>query len=676
MLGGDNMDMLLARAAEERLSPGKRLDATQWSMLVQGARSAKERLLGRDGPESVPVAVVGRGSKLVGGTLSTPLTRAEVQERIIDGFFPMVPLDAPVQKGQRSAIQELGLPFAADPAVSRHIAAFLRRHAAEIAEALESPAGALPRPDAVLLNGGVFNSAALQARLLEVMQAWFPETPPLKLLPHDDLDLAVARGASWFGRVRRGEGTQIGGGSPRAYYVGIDAGPGAEGSPKSVCVIPRRQEEGVEVALPDRTFALLLQKPVRFTLASSTQDAGHKPGELVTLDEHAQALPPIETVLSAPNGLQGQIPVRLVAKLTEVGTLELFCVSAGEGGAGAKDLRWKLEFQLRGQAHREGATQVQPLPARFAEGREAIDKVYGKKPQPVSPREVKDLFRNLEKVLGPREDWSTALCRELWAELYAGLGRRRRSEDHERIWCQLTGFCLRPGFGHPLDAWRVAEIWKTFQAGLQFHQEKANWAEWWIMWRRVSGGLDEPGQKQLFALLMPYLRPVPAGAKPTKQKGIKFEGPDEMLRLAASLERVAPALKQELGDIVLERLKAGGKGGQLAWSLGRLGARQPLYGSAHTAVGPAVAEAWAEALLALDWSQADGAPFAALSLARVTGDRARDLDPALREKVAAALLAAKSPPRWAQAVREGLEMEQQEQAKVFGESLPAGLKLL
>jgi molecular chaperone DnaK (HSP70) len=674
MLGGDNMDMLLARTAEERLAGNNKLDATQWSMLVQSARQAKETLLGPQPPASVKVTVAGRGSRLVGGSMSTELTGDEVQRLLVEGFFPHVAPDAQPLKATRSAIQELGLPFASDPAISRHVVGFLRRHASGVAEALGTSPNELPRPDAVLLNGGVFNSPTLQKRLLEVVNAWFPAGPAVKLLPHESLDLAVARGASWFGRVRRGEGLRIGGGSARAYYVGVETQ--AE-TKLGLCVVSRRQEEGAEAEVPNKTFALLLNRPARFPLFSSSGDAQHARGDLVPLDD-ASPLPPIETVLAAPNGLAGQVPVRLASRLTELGTLELFCVATSGSAANAatKDLRWKLEFQLRGRALAEGRTQVEPLPARFEQGREAVERVYGKKPLPFAPRDVKDLFRNLEKLLGPREGWSTAVCRELWSELYAGMSRRRRTADHERVWCQLTGFSLRPGFGHPLDAWRAAETWKAFEPGLQFHTEKTNWNEWWILWRRIAGGLDEAAHRTLWNAVFPHLKPVLPNAKPTKTRGVKPEGHDEMVRLAASLERVDAKSKTELGDILLERLVVSGASHQLAWAIGRLGTRRPLYGSAHTVVPIDVATRWLEVLLGLDWTRVEGAPFAAMMLSRVTFDRSRDLESIWRERVAERLASMKSPELWIKGVREGVEMQAAEEARAFGDSLPAGLKLL
>lgn len=680
LLGGDNMDILLARTCEARLATGStRLDATQWSQLVAAARQAKEQLLSPGAPEKVRVAIAGRGSKLVGGTLSTELTREEVRSLVVEGFFPRVESDAPVQRGGRSAIQELGLPFVQDPAIPRHVAAFLRAHRDTVALATGNEAQALPRPDAVLFNGGVFNAPVLQERLLEVLSGWFPERKAIGALRHESLDLAVACGASHFGRVRRGEGVRIGGGSARTYALAITE---ADGTLRGLCVVPKRQPEGTDVEVAGRTFALTLQRPVRFALHASTQ-GGHALGDVLELGEGWSTLPPIETVLTGPAGLQGELPVKLVARLSEVGTLELSCVSQSDKPA-FSELRWNLAFPLRGEGAREGATRIEPLPKRWAEARELVELVFGKRPQPVGPREVKDLIRNCEKVLGPRETWSAATCRELWSETHAGFSRRRRSADHERVWCQLAGYALRPGFGHPLDAWRVGETWKAFAPGLQFHPEAANWGEWWVMWRRLAGGLDEAAHVTLAEALLPHLAVPAADAKAKKPKGIQPQGFEEMVRLAGALERLPAARKFQLGEALCGRLLQKVPPGEkpfcghstLVWALGRLGARAPLYGSAHVVLSPDSARAWLEMVLASDWSKVDSAPLAAMQLARVTGDRARDLDPELRERVALRLEKAGAVPEWVTAVREHVAMEKSEEARILGESLPAGLRLL
>ncbi|HTL17285.1 MAG TPA: Hsp70 family protein, partial [Patescibacteria group bacterium] len=259
MLGGDNMDAALSRTVEERmLGAGRRLSMTQWTQLTQAARLAKEHLLSRpskhrrgrkrgsseSAPDHYNLSLIAEGSQLVGTTLSARIDQAEAERVILDGFFPRSGWQQEPERGNRAALREVGLPYAQDPAITRHLASFLRAHSAAANAALGRPADApgLPRPDAVLLNGGVFNSESITRRLVEVISAWWPEQEAIPLLSHDSLDLAVARGAAFYGLARRGLGRRIGGGSAHALFVGLEK-PGAD-EPMALCVIPRGQEEG------------------------------------------------------------------------------------------------------------------------------------------------------------------------------------------------------------------------------------------------------------------------------------------------------------------------------------------------------------------------------------------------------------------------------------------------
>lgn len=675
MLGGDNMDAALARRVEEKLSPdGRRLSATQWTQAIQAARTAKEALLGTEPLERHGVSLVSGGSRLLGGSLSTELTREEAEALVLDGFFPRTAPEERPRRAARMALQELGLPYAQDAAVTRHIAAFLAQHAAAGFTALgEAPPseGALPRPDAILLNGGVFNSPRIAERLVEAVSGWWPGAPRIPLLRHESLELAVARGAAYYGLVRRGHGLRIGGGAARAYYVGLER-PADSAEQPALCLIPRGFEEGQKVELGERPFTLTLGRPVQFSLYSTTSDRIDKPGDVIPLAEDLRPLPPIHTLLKSASGKVAEVPVHLQAALTEIGTLELYAVSD------VADERWRLEFELRGAGASQDITITESMPARFGEAKEHVERIYGNKPMPLGPKDVKQLSRTLEKVLGPRETWRVPVLRELWSAMFAGASKRRRSEDHERVWYSLTGYTLRPGFGYPLDGWRAEQTFNLFEQLVQHHTEKAVWIEFWVMWRRIAGGLTEAQQAKLYAYLEPHLaiRVPPDVKPPAKKKGIQPEGLDEMVRAAASLEHLPAEKKAELGGWIAARLRAEAKsGGPWAWSLGRLGARVPLYGSSHRVVDVETAEAWLTLLLELDLRKIDGAPFAAAQLARMTGDRMRDIDPELRARTAKALSQAKAHEAWVRMVNEVLALEAADEARALGDTLPAGLRL-
>jgi hypothetical protein len=675
MLGGDNMDAALARYVEERLvAGGRKLSATQWTQLVQAAREAKESLLGADAPERHGIAVVAEGSRLLSGALSAEIQGAEAGRLILEGFFPTCAPDEVPPRTARTALQELGLPYAQDPAITRHLAAFLRQHAAACFTALnEKPdRNALPRPDAVLLNGGVFNSGKISQRLMEVVSSWWPDAPPVRLLPHDSLEFAVARGAVCSGLARLGLGRRISGGSAHALYVGL-AAEGGSGAPRAICLIPRGHEEGQPVDLKNLPFQLTLGRPVQFPLFSTTSDRIDRAGDVVDIGEEFRALPPIHTLFKGAEARMTTVSVHLRAVLTELGTLELWCASD------AGDERWRLEFELRGTTAHTAATVTQPMPARFAEVRTIIDRVFGSKPMAISGKEVKQLGRTLEKTLGPREEWRLPLLRELWSVLYARAGRRRRSADHERVFFQLLGYSLRPGVGYPLDEWRCEQTFVLFGQSVSFHAEPSVWSEFWVMWRRLAGGLAEAQQQTLWAFLKPHLawRIPPEPPKDAgRPKGTNPEGLDEMVRVAASLEHLDPADKALLGNWIIHRLKSPGtSGGPWAWALGRLGARAPIHGSSHKTVAVEQATAWLSLLLETGWQRIDGTAFAAAQIARLTGDRTRDLDAEMRTRVFAALKAGGAPDAWLKMLNEVGTLEKADEARALGDTLPIGLRL-
>lgn len=702
VLGGDNMDLALARWIEPRLSGAAAgqpahapLSATQLAQLTQRCRSAKERLLAPDGPAETTVTLQGSGSRLIGGARSATLTRADVDRLLVEGFFPQVAADAqPVRA--RGALVEFGLPYAHDAAITRHIAAFLQRQG-----------GALP--DTVLLNGGVFHAQALRDRLLATLRGWQPAgAPPIRLLEVDEprLDAAVARGAVAYAMARAGSAPRIRSNAARAYYLALDGGQG-------VCVLPHGTPEGDTVQLADRRFRLRLGRPVRFNLATSATDRHHGAGELVALqdsDEGLQRLPPIATVLPKTQaGGAAQVEVQLEARITDVGTLEMHCVAVNA----PHPQRWQLEFQLRGDAATQDAqadgdadagadadlhanagakppsaashSKTTATHPRLPEALAAIDRVYGgKKQEGVDAKEVRQLRATLERLLGDRATWPTPLLRTLFGALLQGARRRRRSAQHERSWFNLVGFTLRPGFGDPLDGWRMQQMWELFGPGIAHSDDSQQWSEWWTLWRRIAGGLDAEQQQMVYDVIAYYLQPAGSTDIPAPE-GPRMQAPDELLRMAASFERIQPADKTQFGGWLLQRLKQQQQQqpqrptAELWWALGRLGARQPLYASVHHVLPPATVQGWLaqiEADIAPDWPRHEAAAFAVAQIAQATGDRARDLPKEVREQIAGQLEAAHAAPGWVAMVRDVTVLDEADQRRVFGEALPPGLVLV
>lgn len=688
MLGGDNMDLVLAHLAEARLTGGPdgaagRLSATRLSQLLERCRAAKEQLLVAHAPDQVPVTLLGTGSSVIGGARTVALARSEVERAIVDGFFPLIAPTEPVRQ-RRSGIVEFGLPYASDPAITRHVAAFLAQHASAAREALgdTAPAAdALPVPDTLLLNGGVFRAAILARRLEEILRTWRGQ--PLRLLHNENPDVAVARGAVAYALAREGLAPKIGGGSARSYFLLLDdRGKNGTAHGQCICILPRGSAPGKELVLHERTFALRLGQPVRFHLLSSTADDSAHPARLGDLVDPSRGdfvtLPPIAAVLKpdAAGGRQ-EVPVQLATALTEVGTLEMHCVSTDDPRR-----RWLLEFQLRGDAAPTDAINAgeaeYPLPPRFRDALDKIDRIFGSRAQKVEPKEVRQLRAQLEKLIGSRDHWETPLLRRLADALWQRARGRRRSADHERVWFNLVGYCLRPGFGYPLDDWRVAQLWSIFEAGAQHRKDGQVASEWWTMWRRVAGGLDRDAQLRLLEDFAFNVQETEAGQP--RPPSLVAGSHDDMLRLVASLERIPASYKVEIGDWLLGLLNDPAAqavpASLVLWTLARVGARHPFYGSAHDVVAPEIAARWLDTISALDWKRVESASFAAAHLARLTGDRSRDLPPELREQVAARLAATGASPAWITMLREAVQLDEASERSFLGDSLPPGLKLI
>ena len=345
LLGGDNMDLTLAFRARERLAAdGTQLDHWQFRSLTLGCRQAKERLLSDERETKQPIAILGRGRKVVGGSLRLVVERADVEEVLVDGFFPRSQVTERPQAQRRTGLQEIGLPYATDPGVTRHLAYFLTRHA----QAVGDDHTGFVRPTAVLFNGGVMGAPALRRRLIEVLNGWLQEAgcDAVRVLGGGNPEHAVARGAAYYGLARRGRGVRIRGGTARSYYIGIEtampAVPGMSPPIKALCVVPHGLEEGSEVELPAQEFGLAVGEPAAFRFLSSATRREDQVGTFVeTWTDDIEELAPLTTTLEWSGQEGTTVPVRLHARVSEVGVLELWFVSR-DGSQ-----RWKLESNVR-----------------------------------------------------------------------------------------------------------------------------------------------------------------------------------------------------------------------------------------------------------------------------------------------------------------------------------------
>jgi hypothetical protein len=354
LLGGDNMDLALAHVLRQRLeASGNRIDTWQLHGLWHQSRMAKEKLFESPKTRSHPITLLGKGTKLIGGTIKTELAREDLDQVLVEGFFPKVASSELPARQRRVGFQELGLPYAADPAITKHLARFLSeqlRNSLEAAAIRRGRSG-LACPTHILFNGGVMKAAVLRDRVVEVLNDWLRDEgfDPLgaeQILDAPDLEHAVARGAAYYGKARRGRGVRIRSGASRTYYIGIESAmpavPGMEAPLKALCVVPFGMEEGTEATIPGREFGLVVGEPAEFRFLSSSVRKQDRIGSLLEdWGADIEELSPLEVTLKM-DGQQGTVvPVRLETRVTELGTLEVWCVSRDGTN------RWKLELNIR-----------------------------------------------------------------------------------------------------------------------------------------------------------------------------------------------------------------------------------------------------------------------------------------------------------------------------------------
>jgi molecular chaperone DnaK (HSP70) len=683
MLGGDNMDLALGRHLEARLAgrPGK-LESKRWHQLCHQCRKAKETLLGKeDGQASMDVVVMGSGGKLIADTLKGTLTCEEVGQLILEGFFPVVPLEEGPQEGRRTGLTEWGLPYVQDPAVSKHMGAFWKRF--ESLMARETGRSVL-YPDFLLFNGGSLTPAPVRNRIREIVSHWFRDVAGEGWFPEElenpNPELAVAIGAAYYGLVRMGEGVRVGAGSPRAYYVDVEAEMAADesGTRTGVCLVPRGTEEGFEVQLEAPTLEVLANQPASFQLLTSSTRLGDRLGEVIDLaEDEITVFPPIRTVLRyGKKGIAQKLPAHLAVRLTEVGTLDLWCQST------ETPHRWQLRFDVRQDVDREAAAEMPSGEildqAIIEKAQEKIQAAFvgGATSKEHSPER---LMKGLSAALKmQKEKWPTSLVRRLSDTLLEVRKGRALSPQHEARWFNLLGFCLRPGFGDPVDEWRMKEVWKIYLQGLLFPRQVSCRSELWIFLRRVAGGLSAGHQWRVYQQLAGYFQSP--GAKKKKwdsqlPKRLNAQEELEVWMALANFERLPVETKVELGRLLIEKIRKKTRPQEL-WTLGRLGARVPLYGPLDRVVSNAEASAWVAKLLSLGLPAREAMAHALVQLARHTGDRERDVPEKDRQQVAEWLGQLPQSDRLRELLTNAESTwEEQEQAWVFGEALPSGLTL-
>jgi molecular chaperone DnaK (HSP70) len=653
LLGGDNIDLALAHIVERQFTGGAtgELAGAEWEQLVAACRNLKEQALSIAGApdDPFPVAIAGRGSSLMAASRAATVTRADIERVLFTGFFPDTGKDSRPSQSQ-AGLRELGLPYAADSAVTRHLADFLRHR---------------PAVDAVLFNGGSVTPPALRARIAAQIGAWQDGTPPRELANAEPA-LAVAHGAARFGALLHRQTANIAAGAARAVFLEVQTAPDTM---SLVCVLPRgaAPEVSFEIGIPG--LEVRTDQPVRFRTFSSTRHGRVGAGDVLDWkDGDFHALPPLQTIVTTGGTERGSAPVRLVARINALGLLQIACVGTDSRG----EQSWPLEFNLRPAEQLNPAATAPPaepnIPPEAVElARKRIQSVFSRPATGAAKIAAGPVLQSLERLAGlPRAIWNAATLRALWRPMADQFDGRRLSVEHEEAWLSLAGFLLRPGFGVAGDELRMDDLWRVHESGPRFPGKRIKNQEY-LLWRRVAGGLSSDRQE---ALLMGEMERLCGG-----------RAPDELVRLAGALELLPVDTKSELAEafiaIAAGLLSEKRQCAPYFNALGRMLSRAPLRAGPEAVLAPALVERAFDAFSGYDWSEpalAETQPMF-LRCARVVGDRSLDVSGRVRNAIATKLEKAGVAERRTGRIKSFVAMDRSDRASQYDEALPPGLVL-
>ncbi len=662
LLGGDNIDLTLAYLLEQKLTHGKKkLTGRQWNQLLVQARDLKERILGGeeslstiDSDSEFSITLSGSGAGMFASTLSTTISAAEVQHCVLDGFFPLCDAqDRPQIK--TSGLKEWGLPYASDSGISRHLAAFLDNQ----------------HVDAILFNGGSVTPLLLRNRLHQLICSWQADAPPV-VLHNEAISMAVARGAARYGWILQQQTTEnrIAGGHAHALYLEVVSGKKKK-ERSLVCILPKGMEAGNTTHINQAEFDLIVNQPAQFQCCYSARRNQDLAGAIIPWNKNDfHPLPPLQTAIhlaaDRPAVANNRLRVTLEATLNELGLLQLYCVEKQGDG------RWRLDFNLRKGVDDDHSPTTAPSPFKADEKARLaapfIQAVFAKKKDPNLPEvKPKQLLKQLEQKLGSRDSWSSTTLRSLWPELAVGMTRKTRSLEHEGAWLYLAGFTLRPGYGVQRDDSRIEELWRLFSLGMSFPKEKRIQSHWYLLWRRIAGGLSNSRQEQILNKIIVLLRS-------------SGDSVPEMVYLAGALERISTETKVELIRLFSQALlkdrirhKA-----PYIWALGRLLSRTPLYAGVNSIVHPRHVTTLFDKVSGFDWQCEPWKGLAGLFAlaARCTEQRDIDIDDETQRKISAKMRETKVAIELIRPIENFIAISNEDREVQFGESLPAGLILI
>jgi hypothetical protein len=657
LLGGDNIDMALAHYIEGKMiDDGEELSREEWSRLQYYARAAKEHLLSCDGDEGYTITLQGSGSSLLAGSKSATVTKKEIETLIREGFFGVYGKEEALALRRSSGVRAVGLPYESEPSITKHCVSFLERNCGGVA------------PTHILFNGGTMKPEGFQDDVVAAIEKVYESAPTV--VKTSSLDYAVAKGAACFAKTRRGYGTRVGGGIPRSYYLAVDVPTGDGIEKKGLTMLARGSEEGT-VYEAEKTFLIKPNVPVIFDVLTSHVRFDDGAGDIVDINEEEfSRLAPLHTVVrfgkKKKKEAHGDVAVRLAIKLTEIGTLEL-CLKAEES-----DHTWMLQFQLKNILGHDDSIAMsrqrqhdETLEDGALQGAEkVIREVYDGAGKP------QHIMRDLEEAIGtPREKWSPSILREIWKYVYDVAEKKGRSAEHESRWWNLAGYSLRPGFGVPLDDFRMKDIWKIILGEYRKNVAHDVMLQRLICYRRLAGGLNKGMQMQL-------AREVIDSVVVKKQLASRLNTSEyaEKIRLLGAFEYLDIAIKEKVGKLLIAKIAAGRGVACDYWTVGRMGARHMVYGSLGTILPVDACDTWIRGLLGGE-AKNEGMVFALGMLSRETDHREINVSKETRGDIYAFFDKTTYKERIKKYTAAEACLSHKEQAAVVGDDLPAGLTL-
>jgi hypothetical protein len=670
LLGGDNIDLAIANLFESKLVDRTKLSSVQWNWLVTYARNLKEKILSEDGPseQSFLVSIPKRGSDLLKGVLTAQVTRAEIEEILLNGFFPKCQRDdQPLHT--LGGLKEWGLPYAADSAITKHLASFLRDR---------------PYVDAVLFNGGSLYPKVLKERLCQLIGEWQGRVLPIPL-ENTDPDLAVARGAARFGVLLQHRVRWVKAGAPSAVFLEAHWLRDGRTKPQRslVCILPRGAGYEQEFSIINLNLELQVNRLVQFQSWYSTFDNSSQVGTVVNYSvQGLHSLPSLEVFAKVEGEIGATshtVPVTLTTRLNELGLLQVLCVSTDP----RIPQSWPLTFNLR-LCRPDTNSSVTPSEIEtkrtflssslsssayyLEDACMTLKSLFSKRTKPKEKFTAARILKSLEKSVGlARMEWNLILVRSLWTALESCVDSRQLSAEHEEVWLMLAGFLLRPGFGAAMDDIRIDSLWRLCWTSAQPSSKRTRLQEY-ILWRRVAGGLKRERQEEIFATRCTRLLQ-------------QDKPPSELIHLVGALERLDLDTKVVLIDMfilkVVDLVQSSQHCAPWLVALGLLLNRTPLYAGIDSVVVPDLVEKAWQAFAGFNWTSPELLELQTLFLraARAIDNRNFDVPKGLRQKIASKLEKCGVSPRKIGRVRDFTPIARSEQVSLYGEALPPGLIL-